>query len=188
MAYFDDAYKLTKEYEGGYANLKGDNGGETMWGIARNYWGDDKDLRQFWRELDFYKSGLQNLMHTPKDYTSRLNALCAGNTAMVSACKAFYRREFWDKARLGDIHSQKIANLVYDWFVNSGKSAIKRIQRCAGVADDGIIGNATISAINSANEADFINRVCDSRIEFYKGLNKPQFERGWVARAEKFRV
>ena len=38
MANFEEAYKKTSDFEGGYVNDEDDAGGETYRGIARNFW------------------------------------------------------------------------------------------------------------------------------------------------------
>lgn len=183
MAIFREAYELTCREEGGYANIQGDNGGETMWGIARNFWGGDKRLRQFWRELDWYKQGLEHLKGQG-EYTGRLNALCAGNTSMISEAMGFYREEFWMKMKGEWIKDQKVANQIYDFFVNAGKNAIKVLQRELGVDADGIFGEKTLEAVNNAENLNA--RLLEKRIAYYKSLNKPKFEKGWLLRANRF--
>lgn len=185
MANFNISYKLTKKEEGGYANIKGDNGGETMWGIARNFWGEDKRLRQFWEELDWYKQGMVNYKGSA-EYYKRINDLCGNNTIMVKEAESFYKEEFWDKMKGEKIKSQKVANNLFDFFVNAGKNAIKVVQRQLGVEADGIVGDNTLKAINIAGE-DFNLQLSLARVDYYKSLKKPQFEKGWLNRANRFK-
>lgn len=185
MANFNISYELTKKEEGGYANIQGDNGGETMWGIARNFWGEDKRLRQFWKELDFYKDGMSDYKGTPK-YYERLNDLSNGNTLMVKISKDFYREEFWHKMKGEFIKSQKVANNLFDFFVNAGKNAIKVAQRELGVTADGIFGPKSLEAINNADN-NFNDKLYQARVNYYKSLKKSKFEKFWLLRAEKFK-
>lgn len=185
MANFNKAYELTKIEEGGYADIPGDNGGETMWGIARNFWGNDKRLRGFWRELDFYKQGMINFKGSP-EYYKRINDLCNGNTEMISCSKAFYREEFWNKIQGEWIKSQKVANNLFDFFVNAGKNAIKVAQKELGVDADGIFGPKSLEAINNAGE-EFNEKFSLARENYYKSLKKAKFEKGWLARANRFK-
>lgn len=185
MANFNKAYELTKKEEGGYAFIPGDRGGETMWGIARNFWGEDSRLKQFWRELDWYKQGMINIKGST-EYFKRINDLCGNNTVMISEAKGFYRDEFWNKMKGEWITSQKVANNLFDFFVNAGKNAIKVAQRQLGVADDGIFGDKTLEAINKEGD-EFNDNLTQARIDYYKSLKKPQFEKGWLARANRFK-
>lgn len=184
MANFIQAYMKTKEMEGGYANLKGDRGGETIWGIARNFHEDNKYLRDFWKELDIYKNSLSNL--EGKVFTNQLNALCNGNAIMQNCAKEFYTKEFWYKIKGDFITEQKVAENLFDFYVNAGKNAIKAIQRIVGVADDGIFGAKTLEAVQNYN-GNLNEALVNARIKYYKSLNKPDFEKGWINRAEKFR-
>lgn len=95
---------------------------------------------------------------------------------------------FWDACRSDEINSQSVANAIVDWAWNSGTTtAAKEIQRVLGVKADGIIGNITLSAINSqsplplfykikAARVKYIERICKSRPENQK------YYRGWMNR------
>jgi lysozyme family protein len=95
---------------------------------------------------------------------------------------------YWDNC-LGDrINSQSVANAIVDWAWNSGTvTAVREVQRILGVEDDGIIGNITLSAINSRSPLPlfgaiqtarkfYIERICISR-----PVNK-KFRKGWLNR------
>lgn len=185
MANFNISYELTKKEEGGYANIKGDNGGETMWGIARNFWGEDKRLKEFWKELDWYKQGMIDYKGSA-EYYKRINNLCSNNIIMVNKAKDFYKEEFWNKMKGEMIKSQKVANNLFDFFVNAGNNAIKVAQRQLGVEADGIVGDKTLKAINDAGE-NFNSRLSLAREHYYKSLKRPQFEKGWLVRANRFK-
>ena len=184
MADFNKAYELTKKEEGGYANIQGDNGGETMWGIARNFWGEDKRLKQFWHELDWYKQAVIHLKGQAV-FSSRVNDLCNGNTAMVSEAKSFYRQEFWNKISGEFIKSQKVANNLFDFFVNAGKNAIKCCQRELEIDADGVFGPKSLEVLNNAGE-EFNAKLYEARCNYYKSLKKPKFEKAWLNRAKRF--
>lgn len=178
MADFNKAYEKTRQWEGGYAKLKGDNGGETMWGIARNYHGDNSDLRDFWKELDHYTSQLKD--------AKQINEICAGNTVMLAACKKFYKKNFWDVIRGDSINNQKIAENIFDFHANAGKNAIRVLQRLLGTEVDGLFGFKTLNALNAVSD-DFNAKFTQARIDYYKSLNKSQFINGWTNRANGFK-
>ena len=183
MANFNEAYEKTKKWEGGYANLQGDNGGETMWGIARNFWKDEVSLKEFWKSLDIYRDLAFAQNKSKSERVADLNKLCSGNSQMVEACKKFYKKHFWDNIQGDKITNQKIANNFFDFNVNAGKNAIRVFQKEVGVTADCVVGNATIEALDKADN----DKLVDARIRYYKSLNKPQFENGWLKRAEDFR-
>jgi len=115
----------------------------------------------------------------------------------VDQAKDIYKREFWDKYRLGSITSQRMANLLGHLMVNNGTvTAIKMVQRALNsigskVTVDGIIGKVTIGAINAADEASLI-KALKSEAEFrYRTLAyaRPDIYaddlNGWLRRLEE---
>jgi lysozyme family protein len=67
----------------------------------------------------------------------------------LEEAQAIYKTEYWDKMR-GDNLPPTLALLVFDAAVNCGPSrAAKWLQVAVGVAQDGIIGPATLAAVES---------------------------------------
>ena len=95
---------------------------------------------------------------------------------------------YWDACRADRIESQSVANTIVDWGWHSGTiTAAKEVQKLLGVTADGIIGNVTLSEINSKNPRElfdaikiariaYLNRICSSRPANSK------FMRGWLNR------
>lgn len=170
MADFNIAYPLTSKHEGGYVNDPKDRGGETYAGITRkNYpsWAG-------WAVVDLMKP-------------LRTNEILP---QLADEVKEFYRIYYWNKQSLSGLKSQKVANAIYDWNINSGAIAIKAIQRLVNVADDGNVGEMTLKAINAAGEA-VLSKYIDERIAFYKRIvekdpSQAKFLKGWVNRAKSF--
>lgn len=145
MANFEKAYKITREFEGGYSNHANDTGGETYKGIARNYqrrWKGWKIVDQL-RKEDNFPSNL--------DKHKELQALV----------HELYKKEYWDSMKLDDAGNQKIANELFDTGVNMGigRAGIF-VQRVLNVANkgetyyrnlkiDGQVGRKTITALNA---------------------------------------
>lgn len=174
MASFDTAYNTyIKPNEGGYAFVPGDKGGETYAGIARNYFGNWPG----WVPIDFYK----RTKGAPK-----LNQKFPDVQQMVDQ---FYR-DWWNAKRFGEINSQEVSNLLFDYNVNSGSLAVKAIQRLVGQSADGSMGVATITAINKANPAKLHNDLKEERRQLFTRLaqqrNQSQFLKGWMARLNRF--
>lgn len=108
---------------------------------------------------------------------------------LLNQVNAFYKREFWDRMKLDEIHSQHIANEIFIFGVNvNWKIAIKETQKLIGVEADGLIGSKTLSVLNSFNENKF-DRVFDEvEIKYYESIvkNKPHLAvnlKGWFSRA-----
>ncbi len=77
-----------------------------------------------------------------------------------------------------------VAFQAMDFAVNSGiGTAVRKLQKAAGVADDGWWGPATRAAIQGMSETDLIMRFAAERLDFYASLSTfPTFGRGWVRR------
>lgn len=145
MAKYEEAYKITKAYEGGYVNDPVDFGGETFKGVSRRYY--PKWLG--WAVIDRAKTagnfpdGLKNI------------------AVLDELVQDFYLTEFWDKVSGTLISSQEVANEIFDTAVNMGvKRASIFLQqalnafnnggkRYQDVSEDGVISNSTLSALDS---------------------------------------
>ena len=118
----------------GYNNTSGDKGGETVAGIARNFWGQ-LDL---WLIVDSLKS------HPKFPYVLKTNAL------LIQKIMTFYKKEFWDKIGGDGIKSQNIAELILDSAINEGISpAIKRAENICGLKITGKFSENLIKKLNS---------------------------------------
>lgn len=155
MADFIQAYtKTVVGNEGGYRNVSWD--AETYRGINRtahpNWSG--------WHVLDQRKP-----IPFGKVYAD-----------LEPTVQSFYRDNFWNKMLGAYIQSQSIANLIFDYYVQSGGFAIKKIQQAVNtvvqnkVAEDGIMGNQTLGAINSAPAVKINNAILDARKAHYENL------------------
>lgn len=94
-----------------------------------------------------------------------------------------YRRDFWLRAKC-DRLPKAVAFQLLDGAVNSGISQASRwLQRAVGVADDGLIGSATLAALAKADPNDMVFRFNAKRIVFMTGLkNWKNHGAGWMRR------
>lgn len=173
MADFTKAHERVAQYEGGWANDPVDRGGETYAGIARKFHPSWKG----WPIVDSVKGKRRG------DYIK--------HPALKSAILDFYRANFWDKMRGDQIHSQRVADLVYDWYVNSGAKGIKEVQEAAGVTADGKIGPQTLAALNRHNEEELMDKLIAARVMFFAEIvsenhTQAKFIKGWMKRALSF--
>lgn len=176
MASFSTAYKIVKAGEGYYAFLAGDKGGQTYGGIARNFFPSWSG----WKIVDdFVKKYYQN---DPKKVPN--------NTRIHAAdplVESFFRTQFWDANNMDLIKSQDVANILFDFQVNSGsRTANKKLQLLLGVPSDGIIGADTLNAINKVNPVNLHNQIKETRRVFYISLGQENFIQGWLKRLAKF--
>lgn len=109
-----------------------------------------------------------------------------------------YRRDFWRPLRLDLVESQIIATEIFDGAVNMGVGTQARILQEAvnlagGTANrvkvDGVVGPATIAALNRANPSAVYTCLIGERFARYKFLaeNNPrlkQFFLSWILRVK----
>ena len=75
--------------------------------------------------------------------------------------------------------------LLFDMAVNSGPGrAIKLLQASVGATQDGALGPKTIEAISSWSIRQLIEKFSNAKADFYKSLNNPTFQKGWLNRVE----
>jgi len=105
-------------------------------------------------------------------------------------------REYWDAMRLAEVEDQNVANKLFDMGVNMGvRQAAVYAQRAANavgdsrVAEDGVIGTKTLSAVNEADPAVYCQLLRELSAAYYRHLaavNPAQAVNlvGWMKRAE----
>ena len=95
-----------------------------------------------------------------------------------------YFADFWDRGQM-DQYDGAIAFQVFDAAVNHGiETAIRLMQRAAGVADDGHIGPVTVAAVKAKSVTDMLMLFIAERIDFWRKLSTwPTFGNGWAGRA-----
>jgi lysozyme family protein len=98
--------------------------------------------------------------------------------------KQIYKSDFWERGQM-DQYDGAIAFQVFDAAVNHGiETALRLLQRAAGVADDGHIGPVTVAAIKSKSVTDMLMLFVACRIRFWTKLSTwPRFGAGWANRA-----
>lgn len=100
-----------------------------------------------------------------------------------------YRRDYWDKVR-GDDLPAGLDLVALDAAANSGPlRGAKWLQGAVGAVPDGKIGPATLAAARACDPVQAINRACDARLDFLRGLGTwPTFGKGWARRVESIRA
>lgn len=105
-----------------------------------------------------------------------------------------YRKDFWDKFRIGELSNQSIANVILDIFVNiSSEKAGIIIQNSLNslnenIKVDGIMGTKTIFQINNITNSDsLLDKIKIERIIFYltrvmKDRTQMKYLAGWIGR------
>jgi lysozyme family protein len=153
-------------WEGGYNKTPGDRGGATNKGVTLATWrrhGYDKDGDDDIDERDV-------MMITEYD-------------AIYEIMKPVY----WDRWKADRIESQAIANIVVDWYWNSGAYGIKLPQKVLGVEMDGVVGEKTLAALNNhPNRQRLFDMLWQERRAFFCRLainpTQRRFLSGWLNR------
>ena len=165
MAEAQKLVPLVLRWEGGFVNDPDDSGGATMKGVTL------ATFRKFY--------GADKTVEDLKQITD-------------AQWLHIFKTGYWDKFRGDDIDDQSVANMCVDWLYNSGIAAIKRVQKIVGVADDGIVGDKTIGAINARPAGPLFEQIKAARIAFVETIarNNPsqrKFLQGWLNRINSFR-
>lgn len=159
MARFEIAHKATSQNEGGYSLNPSDKGAETYRGIARAFW----PKWQGWQGIDAAK---KRLLPPPpygtreyRNWVAHLNDLLASAPLLQKYVDEFYKANFWDAYRLGEIENQEVADWIYDHAVNAGARGVKWLQEAAGVKTDGVVGPMTLKSVNEAVPAVLLQKM-----------------------------
>lgn len=132
MADFKQAFLQTMKFEGGWNLVKGDRGGETYKGIARNFFQNWAG----WKIID---------THKPLKNNAIINDLMLDNLVLQ-----FYKTEFWDIVGGDSIEDQPTAKTLFDFGVNAGHGqSIKNLQITLKIPITGKISNELINAVNN---------------------------------------
>jgi hypothetical protein len=103
-------------------------------------------------------------------------------TMTQADAKCIYKLMFWDAVRGDDLG--ELAFHVFDAAVNSGvPQAVKWLQEALGVKADGVIGPATLAAVQAADTARLVRVFTGQRLDFLTDrITWPSFGRGWAKR------
>lgn len=117
---------------------------------------------------------------------------CYQNIFLIDLVEKFYKANFWNRLKLDEVKSDRIADLIFKFAVNVGiKRAVRYAQMVANVRIDCIIGANTINALNTLDSGYFEERYKAEFVRFYESLAKRnpnrygRFLKGWINRVEK---
>ena len=153
------------KFEGGFINDPDDLGGATNKGVC-------------YKTYKLYRQRKKLSVPTIEDLKN------ITNEEFTDILKSMY----WDACRADKIESQSVANAIVDWAWHSGTiTAVKEVQKSLGVESDGIVGNITLSAINSQSPLPLFGKIQQARIDYIERIcnSRPannKFKNGWFNR------
>lgn len=174
MADFNKYFPTLLKHEGGWTDDPADRGGQTNLGITL---GTFKNTAQ---RILGVEPTVENLKNLTKEQAAKI-----------------YKAEYWDKVKGDDIEPQELANIMFDFAVNSGTgTAAKYLQRVlndlgSNIAVDGGIGPMTLKEFNKYDPKEIYRRYKQLRIDFYhkiveKDPTQQRFLKGWLNRINSF--
>ena len=160
---YESALAHVLKSEGLWSDNPADPGGATMKGITLNVY------RSWKRNTHISKDELRVI---PDDEVYNL-----------------YKELYWNKVQ-GDNLPAGIDYAVFDAAVNMGVGrASKLIQEAAGVTADGVLGPASLSAIQKADTKELIEKFSHLKESFYRSLATFQtFGKGWLNRVAEVKT
>lgn len=160
MTTFDKAFERVIGHEGGFQNDPKDRGNWTTGIIGQ---GVNKGTKFGISAMSYPNEDIKNLT--------------------VQRAKELYKRDFWDRNNAESFHSS-VQYQMFDAAVNHGRgNAARMLQRAVKVADDGAIGNLTLSAYKKMTEDDILLRFLAERLEFMTKISTfGTYGRGWSMR------
>lgn len=155
-------------FEGGYSCHPSDRGGATNKGVTLSTW----------RRCGYDKDG-----------DGDIDSVDLSTLSDREVVDVILKPHYWDRC-LGDkIVDQSLANIIIDWVWASGAWGIKHTQTLLGVTVDGVVGDKTLKAINSAEAHTLFDRLKSRRKQHFVDIAKKDpsqevFLKGWLRRVE----
>jgi lysozyme family protein len=157
-AVYPDALKHVLVHEGGYVNHPDDPGGETNRGVTKAVY-------------DGYRRRVGKPVQSVRYISDQ-------------EVEEIYRVQYWNRVRADEL-PRGVDYVVFDGAVNSGPTqSIKWLQRALGVQVDGMMGEATMGALDLVSDHDaLIADICARRMAFLQQLRTwGTFGKGWTSR------
>jgi len=100
-----------------------------------------------------------------------------------AGARAIYRQDYWSAVQ-GDALPAPVAMVAFDSAVNAGpRRAVQWLQQAAGVAVDGVLGPATLTALNAGDPVAIAREAAVRRLDFSTRLpGWTNFGLGWTRR------
>jgi len=177
----DMAIDFAMSHEGGLVDHPADPGGVTNYGVSLRYARDQGVIRgvrgQIVLNFDLDRDGDID--------ADDIRALTADQARHVYA-------DIWGRFEFPDIADRFVATKFFDLTLPMGYGGASRVVQRAmracrfDVFEDGFVGPVTRRAMNKATEwnaAATMAAICAEAAGYFRDLDAPEFEEGWLNRA-----
>jgi lysozyme family protein len=177
MASFSVFLPSLLRFEGGFVDDPYDPGGATNKGVT----------------LATFRGCAQRLLQL-EPTLDNLKSLTDAQAGVI------YKALYWDRVSADAIDLQALADIVVDFLVNAGTPAVHLLQSVLNdqgadpaLAVDGVIGRATLQALQRADQTAVYRGYRRGRMAYYEDLahQRPALKRflqGWLNRVAAFPV
>lgn len=165
-----------RQLEGGIANLDGDAGGYTAFGVARNFWPN-------WSGWPIVDSAVSTQIKKGGNVKSK----SFEDTLFLSLTphlKDFYYKNFWFPTRLDEIPTGIDTYMMSAVIHNGILKPTKILQEAAGCVADGNIGSKTLLAVHKADKKVLLKSLHEGLKNKYSS-SKSVYKQAFLNRAEK---
>lgn len=152
--------------EGGFSHYASDHGGPTNYGITQQ---------------------------TLSDWRGRPVTVAEVEALTEAEARAIYRRNYVEGPGFDKVADDRLRALLVDYGVHSGpRRAVRALQASVGVTTDGVLGPATLAAVNAPGAAPGIYRlVLQARGAYIADIlqrepSQRAFAAGWLRRLMTF--
>lgn len=155
---FKECLDLVLKSEGGYVNHPSDPGGMTNLGVTK----------RVWEEYTGHEADEKEMRSLTPEKVAPL-----------------YEQKYW-RPCYGEVLPRGLDYSLFTFGVNAGPGrSVKLLQQSLGLVCDGVVGPKVREKLGNSNIADIIRNFTNLRREYYKSLNKPMFEKGWLNRCDR---
>lgn len=178
----DDAISFAMVHEGGFVNHPADPGGATNFGVSLRHAKNAGAIR-----------GVNGAVVLDFDLDQDGDIDADDIRAMTPEQARLVYIDIWNRFHFNVIEDRKIAAKFFDLSLPMGYGGASRVVqralrscRFVDVVEDGFVGPKSRTSLNNAtdwNPAATMTALCSEAAGYFRDLDAPDFEAGWLNRA-----